>query len=349
MPSAKGEPTGFTLIEVLVVVVIVSILVAVGAPKYFRIVERARLTQAEVTLNSVRTSQERYFTGHSRYVTDLARIEDLDISLPGGPPRYGMKDFILVLGKGAKGGCADMGPSYSIMMIRVEDSAKVMPRYFNNYMMRYERCSNEVTFPGCPTCAEDFMDAPSVQQVAKDAAPPPQVKPPAPPAKLKEEDLRRLRRSLEDMDAAVRRGSIEELGAADGAQPITLLTGHLRAEMDPGLRKEIVQACARKSTAAVSCLTAALRDYEPEVRLAAARSIKNLAAEAAAPALAEALFDQEVEVRREAILALRVVQRAQYSVWQERVSQRPEKLFKLREPDQVIVSRALRHAGLTSE
>jgi len=349
MASARGEP-GFTLVEVLVVVVIISILVSIGIPKYFRIVERARLTQAEVTLNAIRSSQERYFTSHGVYVTDIGHMGELDISLRGGPPRYGMKDFLMVLGKGDKGGCGELGPSYSIYMIRLEDSSKVISRYFNNYLMRYERCSNKVSFPGCPECTQDFMRSAAVQKLAKDAVPPLQPpKPPPPPPRFKDEDVKRLRRSLESMDIAVRRSAVEELAAAVGPEPIALLGEHLRSEIDAGMRREIVQACARKSTAAVACLTTALRDYEPEVRLDAVNRLRDMAAGASAPALVDALFDQEVEIRRGAISALRAVQQAELKAWQERQAEveQPEKLFKLNESDRAAVARALAHAGLT--
>jgi len=47
---------GFTLVEILVVVIIVAILAAIAVPIYLRYVERARASEPQAALSSIRTS-----------------------------------------------------------------------------------------------------------------------------------------------------------------------------------------------------------------------------------------------------------------------------------------------------
>ena len=47
---------GFTLVEILVVVIIVAILAAIAVPIYMRYVEKARSTEAQSAISSIRTA-----------------------------------------------------------------------------------------------------------------------------------------------------------------------------------------------------------------------------------------------------------------------------------------------------
>lgn len=64
---------GFTLIELMIVVVIVSILAAVGYPAYTDYVTRGKLTEATAALSTVRIKMEQFFQDNRTYVgADLA-------------------------------------------------------------------------------------------------------------------------------------------------------------------------------------------------------------------------------------------------------------------------------------
>jgi type IV pilus assembly protein PilE len=64
---------GFTLIEVLIVVVIVAILAAVAIPSYQESVRKTRRADAKEALTRIAALQERYFFTNNRYgsATDL--------------------------------------------------------------------------------------------------------------------------------------------------------------------------------------------------------------------------------------------------------------------------------------
>ncbi len=70
---------GFTLIEMLVVVLIIGILATIALPQYQRSIERARATQARQTLLTIAEAEHAYFLQNREYARDFNR---LGIKLP---------------------------------------------------------------------------------------------------------------------------------------------------------------------------------------------------------------------------------------------------------------------------
>ena len=70
---------GFTLMELLVVVLIVGILAAVALPQYQYIVNKSRFQQAVVFVDSLAKAQQVYRMANGSYATDITA---LDIALP---------------------------------------------------------------------------------------------------------------------------------------------------------------------------------------------------------------------------------------------------------------------------
>ncbi|GAB3094089.1 type II secretion system major pseudopilin GspG [Lysobacter terrae] len=66
MKQARGEQGGFTLLELLVVVVIIGVLVAYVAPRYFQQIGKSERTAALGQIDSLRKALDAYWldTGH---------------------------------------------------------------------------------------------------------------------------------------------------------------------------------------------------------------------------------------------------------------------------------------------
>lgn len=70
-PSAAR---GFTIIELLIVIVIISILATLAIPSYREYVMRTHRTVAKVALQDLLTRQESYAVDHKRYAADFSRL-----------------------------------------------------------------------------------------------------------------------------------------------------------------------------------------------------------------------------------------------------------------------------------
>ncbi|WP_158886525.1 type IV pilin protein [Rhodanobacter sp. L36] len=67
--SRRRLATGFTLIELMIVVVIIAILAAIAIPLYSDYVTRSKLTEAHNGLNTYRVSMEQYYQDNRNYGT----------------------------------------------------------------------------------------------------------------------------------------------------------------------------------------------------------------------------------------------------------------------------------------
>lgn len=64
----RSAERGFTLVEMLIVIVIISILSAVALPAYRDYVARGHITQATAALSELRTRAEQWFADRRTYV-----------------------------------------------------------------------------------------------------------------------------------------------------------------------------------------------------------------------------------------------------------------------------------------
>ena len=101
----NANKKGFTLIEMLVVVLIIGILAAVALPQYFKAVEKSRATEALSVLGSIAAAQERYrlSTSENTYTNEFG---DFDISFTGSNgsdaagDSFNTKNFTITLSGG---------------------------------------------------------------------------------------------------------------------------------------------------------------------------------------------------------------------------------------------------------
>lgn len=117
---------GFTLIELLVVVLIIGILASIAIPQYFKVVEKARVSEAMSLIAAIKSAQERYLAKGGVYTNSL---NDLDISYANMTATSVVTKFFtagsVTLGNSTVSG----GPSYSMTVTRHTNNATVAARY----------------------------------------------------------------------------------------------------------------------------------------------------------------------------------------------------------------------------
>lgn len=79
------QQLGFTLIEVMIVVVIIGILAAIAYPSYSEYVKRGNRTEGQAFLMDVAARQERYFSQNNAYITKTTEISKLGLSSVDSP------------------------------------------------------------------------------------------------------------------------------------------------------------------------------------------------------------------------------------------------------------------------
>lgn len=82
---------GFTLVELLVVVLIIGVLSSIAMPMYKRAFERSRVAEARLNLKALSEAANRYYILHRSYIQpDYMTMEMLDIEPPANPSALGV-------------------------------------------------------------------------------------------------------------------------------------------------------------------------------------------------------------------------------------------------------------------
>lgn len=81
MNAIKRSKSGFTMVELLVVLVIVGILAAVATPIFLGNTKKAKASEAVATMSLIRQAQRDYFINNNNYITAAS---DISKTLPNG-------------------------------------------------------------------------------------------------------------------------------------------------------------------------------------------------------------------------------------------------------------------------
>jgi type IV pilus assembly protein PilE len=126
---AAQHSRGFTLIELMVVVVIATILVAIALPSYMTQLRQSRRTEAKTALLDLAGREERYFSTGANGANYSAAGQDLGYANVAWPQVVGSGYYTVSVCVAAAGGapCAPSaapGPMYTITATPVATSSQ---------------------------------------------------------------------------------------------------------------------------------------------------------------------------------------------------------------------------------
>jgi len=119
----KTSRMGFTLIELMIVVVVIGILAAIAIPKFGRVARSAKEAEAGPVLKQLYTLQERYYQKTGEFATDVSYLE-------GGAGNYSGKYYDYALTADPAAGTyvacgTPRDPSLGLRSLRIDQAGTV--------------------------------------------------------------------------------------------------------------------------------------------------------------------------------------------------------------------------------
>ena len=114
MAHARRRHSGFTLIELMVVMVIVAMLLALAAPRYFGSLQKSKETALRQTLSVTRDALDKFYSDKGKYPDSLDTLVSTRYlrSLPIDPLLDSASNWLLVAPDDpAKGALSDIHSS----------------------------------------------------------------------------------------------------------------------------------------------------------------------------------------------------------------------------------------------
>jgi len=87
-----ADEDGFSLTELMVVIVIVGILALLALPRFMNVTTRAKMTEAKTMLKQIHTLQQGFYYEHDRYARSIDELgfEQTRLITDGGSARYAL-------------------------------------------------------------------------------------------------------------------------------------------------------------------------------------------------------------------------------------------------------------------
>jgi prepilin-type N-terminal cleavage/methylation domain-containing protein len=109
---------GFTLIELIIVIIIIGILASLGFTQYGKTIEKGRTAEAKAVLGALRTAETTYNQQNSTYTTSL---DSLDVAAPTSCVSTHYFSYSVGASAGTatrctSGGKTPTGPAYSVTL-----------------------------------------------------------------------------------------------------------------------------------------------------------------------------------------------------------------------------------------
>lgn len=154
----------FTLTELLVVVIVIGVLAAIVLPKFSKVMETRKTTEAEELMAAVRTEQERRCALDKPYATEFTQMRDLVASSQA--TKYTTKNYVYELGNTGMQALSTGKYGYTLQMPSYRDGRLCCEKAQQcaNLNKDYPTCEQlqaRADYQDGTECAEDGAQEPS--------------------------------------------------------------------------------------------------------------------------------------------------------------------------------------------
>ena len=144
----RDDEQGFTLIELMVVVLIIAILIAIAIPTFLGARQRAQHRSAQSNLRNALTAEKTAYTDSSTYTATSATLSNIEPSLSWvtATPTAGTNQVEVVLGTNAVCLTAQSADNkfYAIMDQSVANGSSNAGTYYTNTEVTSGNCDSKI-------------------------------------------------------------------------------------------------------------------------------------------------------------------------------------------------------------